>query len=101
MSQEIDNKVIEHEHKIKTLEHRVDRIELLNEQVNKITVSIEKMCVIQSQMIEEQKELRKDVIFLKELPAKNAREVKQKVVIAIVTGVVSTILGAIIALTIK
>lgn len=97
----IDEQVIKHEHKINTLEKRVDKIETLVESVNKLAISVEKIALTQSQMLEEQKQLKQDVMYLKELPAKDAHEIKQKIAIAIITGIISVILGALLTLVIK
>lgn len=94
-------KIIEHEHKIKTLEHRVDKIDESVMQINKLCISIEKIAMVQTQMLEEQKQQRKDINLLKEQPAKDAREVKQKVLIGVITSIVSIIVGALLALIIK
>lgn len=95
---ELETKVIEHEQQIKTLFNNQARLEKVVDKIDKLTVSIEKMTVIQQDMIDEQKAIKEDVNNIKEQPAKDAHEIKQKIINSIITTAVGLVVGALITL---
>lgn len=101
MADNIEVKVAEHEVKIKSLEKRVLKTEEIAESVHELCVSIEKLALIQENMLAEQKAQRKDIDDIKQQPAKDAREIKVKIIIAVATGIISALLGALLAVVIK
>ena len=94
---ELEKQVVEHTGRIKTLEKRVDKVEMLAESVNKLALSVEKIALTQSQMLEEQKAQREDIDELKMAPSRTARDLRNK----IISTVVTTLIGALIAMIIK
>ena len=94
-------KIIEHEEQIKTLFNNQSRLEKVVDKINDLTIAIGKMTTIQQGLIDGQNKLKKDVEEIKTQPAKDAHEVKQKVIIAIATCVATAITTAIITLLIK
>ena len=101
MEKEVNTKIAEHEVKIKSLEKRVLKCESKDEILNKLVISVEKMAVVQEGMLKEQQKQREEISKIKEQPAEDYREIRQKVIISIITGVVGAILGAVLALIIK
>lgn len=101
MDKNIETTVIQHDEQIKTLFNNVNRLEKVVDKIDNLTVSIEKNTIVQQEMLKEQKKMRDDVDKLKEQPAKDAHELKMKIVTCIITGVIGAILGALMALIIK
>lgn len=97
----LEAKVIEHGEQIKTLFENQKRIEKVVDKIEQLTLSIEKMAVIQTDLIEEQKDIKKDIKGIKEEPANDAKYLKREIIKTIVVGVVSAIVGALLALVIK
>ena len=98
---DLETKVIEHEEQIKTLFNNQARLERVVDKIDKLAISIEKMAVVQTDLVEEQKSLKKDVDKIKEQPAKDAHDIKIKVILSIITTITGAILGALLALIIK
>lgn len=97
----LEEKVIKHDEQIKTLFNNVSKLENITTEINKLAMSIEKIAINQTAMLDQQTKLRKDVDAIKEQPAKDAHDMKMTVIKCIVTGVLSAIVGALIALIIK
>lgn len=98
---ELETKVVQHDEQIKTLFNNMTKLETVTNEINKLAINIEKLALNQSQMIEQQNQLKKDVDGIKEQPVKDAHDMKMTIIKCIVTGVLSAILGALIALIIK
>lgn len=98
---DLETKVVEHDQQIKTLFNNQARIEKVVDKINDLTLAISKMTTIQQGLIDEQKALRTDVDKIKEQPAKDAHEIKQKVIIAILTTLAGLAVGALITLMAK
>lgn len=96
-----DAKVIQHDEQIKTLFNRVNRLENVVDKIDNLAISIERLAVNQSRMLEQQTSLRKDVDEMKNQPLKDIHEIKQKVIIAVITSVLGIIIGAVFALILK
>lgn len=98
---EIDAKVIQHDEQIKTLFNRVNKLENVVDRIDNLAISVERLAVNQTRMLEQQTSLKKDVDEIKNQPVKDAHEIKMAVISCIITGIVSVVLGAILALVIK
>jgi hypothetical protein len=97
----IEAEVLKHSEHFKIVDKRLDKLEELSEGVNKIALSVQRIADNQSAMLEQQKDLKKDVDEIKSQPAKDAHSLKMTVITIIVTAVVSTVIGALLALIIK
>lgn len=105
---EVEHRLTEHTDKIKSLEHRMTNCEENNEQIHKMTTSIEKMAVNMEYMAKEQKRQGDEqarqgdrLEILEHEPADTLKYLKRQVISCIITGVVSAILGAVLALVLK
>lgn len=98
---ELEKKIVEHDEKIKTLFVNQTRLERVVDKIDKLAVSIEKMAVVQTDLVEEQKSLKKDVDKIKEQPAKDAHEIKMKIITVAVTVIVTAVVTAVITLLAK
>lgn len=98
---EMNEQIIKHEEKIKTLFNRVDRLDRVVDKINSLALSIEKMAYVQQGLIEGQNKIKDDVEKIKEQPVKDAHDTKQKIIQAIITTVVGALVGALLALVIK
>lgn len=98
---ELETKVVQHEEQIKTLFNKTSRLENITTELNKLAMSVEKLAINQSAMIEQQKSLREDIDQIKEQPTKDAKEIKMTIIKCIITGVLSALVGAILALVIR
>lgn len=97
---DVESKVIKHDEQIKTLFNSVNRLENITTEINKLALSIEKIATNQTAMLEQQKQLRNDVDQIRDQPAKDAHDIKMTVIKCVVSGVVSAIIGALLALII-
>ena len=97
----VEATVIKHTEQIKTLFENDARLERVVDKIDKLAVSIEKMAVVQTDLVEEQKSLKKDVDKIKEQPAKDAHEIKMKIITVAVTVVVTAVVTAVITLLAK
>lgn len=93
----IPSKVVEHETRIKGVEHRVkdleDEMHDLRELTNAVAVTGANVKNLQEQF----SEMHQDVKDLKKIPASRW----EKIVFAIITGVVGVVVGALMALIMK
>lgn len=96
-----DAKVIQHDEQIKTLFNRVGRVENVADKIDNLAISIERLAVNQSMMLEQQTSLKKDVDEIKNQPIKDLHEIKQKVIIGVITSVIGIIIGAFLTLILK
>lgn len=96
-----DAKVIQHDEQIKTLFNRVNRLENVVDKIDNLAISIERLAVNQSRMLEQQTSLRKDVDEIKNQPIKDIHEIKQKVIIAVITSIIGIIIGSFFTLILK
>ena len=97
---DVEGKVIKHDEQIKTLFNSVNRLENITTEINKLALSIEKIATNQTAMLEQQKQLRNDVDQIKDQPVRDAHDIKMTVIKCVVSGVVSAIIGALLALII-
>ena len=94
----LEEKVIKHDEQIKTLFNNVGELRNVTGEINRLALSIEKIAMNQTSLIEQTKQLREDVDNIKEQPAKDAHETKQKIINAIITTATGLIVGALITL---
>lgn len=97
----IEEKVVQHDEQIKTLFANQKKLENVVDKIDNLATSIAKMTLIQQGLVDEQKALRADVDGIKLQPAKDAHDIKQKVIISIITTVLGIAIGALAALIIK
>lgn len=97
----IEAEVLKNSEHLKVVDSRLDKLETLSEGINKLVLQVQRIADNQSAMLEQQKDLKKDVDEIKSQPVKDAHDLKSKVISAIVVGVVSAIVGALLALVIK
>lgn len=90
-------KVMEHDARIKGVEHRVENLENEVHDLRELTKAVAVTNANVKQLSSQFDELHQDVKELKEIPAKRW----DGVIAAIVTGVVGTLIGAILALVIR
>lgn len=98
---DIEKKVVQHDEQIKTLFNNVSKLEKITNEINTLALNIEKIAINQTTMIEQQKQLRTDLDEIREQPAKDAHDIKITVIKCVITGVISAIVGALIALVIR
>jgi len=103
-----DAMLANHEARIKVCEKRLNKFDKLAESINDLALSVKEIAVNQTAMLndmKEEKETRKTnekrITALELQPAKNAQEIRQKVIIAIITGCIGAIVGAIMGLLLK
>ena len=108
MENKTDVLVIEHETKIKSLEKRMVKVEDLTKNVNELAISVKELAVNQSRMLDEMKEekqhrerVEERVATLELKPSRNAEEIKQKVIIAVITAIIGGLVGAFLTLILK
>ena len=90
-------KVMEHDAKIKAVEHRVKDLEIEVHDLRELTKAVAVTNSNVKQLSSQFDELHQDVKELKEIPANRW----DKIITAIITGVVGTLIGAILAMIIK
>ncbi len=97
-----------HEARIKVCEKRLNKLDKLAESINDLALSVKELAVNQTAMLDDMKDEKetrkaneKRITALELQPAKDAREIRQKVIIAIITGCIGAIVGAIMGLLLK
>ena len=93
----LPSKVMEHDAKIKGLEHRTKDLENEVHDLRALTEAVAVTNANVKQLSSQFDELHQDVKDLKEIPANRW----DKIVTAIITGVVGTLIGAILTLILK
>lgn len=79
----------------------MNKVENMSENINKLTIAVEKLALTQENLIKKVDNTEKEVSAIKEQPAKDWHEIKQKVIIAILSGLGSSIVAVIITLLAK
>ena len=87
-------------HSIEDLQTRLSKCENQQEAMSTLTRSVDRLTITMSTMVDEQKELKADVKALKEAPAEDYNYYKKIIIGCILTGVIGTIVGALISLII-
>lgn len=93
----LPSKVMEHDAKIKGVEHRVKDLENEVHDLRELTKAVAVTNANVKQLSGQFEELHQDVKELKEIPAHRW----DKIITAIITGAVGTLIGAIFTLIIK
>ena len=97
----LEAEVIKHGERIDNLTTRMDKLEVMAENLNKLALAVQQIADNQSQMLNQQTMLKKDVESIKKQPVDDAKYYKREIVKAVIACVVSSILGALLALIIK
>lgn len=95
---DVELKLNDHTHEIKSLKHRVDEIEKKQESISSLAQSVNELAINMKYMVEEQKEQGARLQRLESEPADNAKYYKRLIIGSICTTVLGAILGALIAL---
>ena len=85
-------------HSIEDLKTRLDKCESQQEAMSSLTRSVDRLAITMGTLVEEQKELKKDVKAMKEAPAENLNYYKRTIISCIITTVLGALIGAVIAL---
>lgn len=93
----LPSKVMEHEARIKGAEHRLKDLETEVHDLRELTKAVAVTNANVKQLSGQFEELHQDVKELKEIPSNRW----EKIITAIITGVVCGLIGAILALVIK
>lgn len=93
----VPSKVMEHDAKIKSVEHRVKDLENEIHDLRELTKAVAVTNANVKQLTIQFDELHQDVKEIKEIPANRWN----KIITAIITGVIGTLIGAVLALVIK
>lgn len=93
----LPSKVMEHDARIKGVEHRVKDLETEVHDLRELTKAVAVTNANVKQLSGQFEELHQDVKELKEIPANRW----DKIITAIITGVVGTLIGALLMLIIK
>ena len=98
----------DHEARIKVCEKRLNKADELAKSINDLALSVKEIAMNQTAMLQDmkdEKEIRKTneqrLSALELQPAKDAREIRQKVIIAIITGILGAVVGALMGLLLK
>lgn len=104
----INEEVVEHSAKIKSLEKRMAKVEEMSKSVNELALSVKEIAVNQTRMLDdmkEEKETRKRneqrITSLEMKPAEKHEFLWREVIKVVISVVGGALLGAIIALVIK
>lgn len=98
---QIELKLNDHEHEIKSLKHRVKDVEDKQAEISALTSSVNELAINMRYMVEEQKKQGERLTKLESEPLDNAKYYKRTIVSCVITTVLGAILGAILALIIK
>ena len=93
----LPSKVMEHEARLKGAEHRIKDLEGEVHDLRALTEAVAVTSTNVEQLTSKVGELHQDVKDLKEIPAKRW----DGIIMAIATGVVGTLIGAVLALVLK
>lgn len=94
---DVDRQLTDHEARIAILENDVTDLKHVTEEIHSLAISMERLSTNQSIMLEQQKQIKKDVDEIKLQPAKDAHEAKMTVVKEVIKYVVVALLAALIA----
>jgi hypothetical protein len=97
-NEEIAVKFEDHEHEIKSLKHRMEKSEKQQETLHQMATSVEKMAVNMEHMAKEQAKQGERLERLEHEPADDFKHYKRLIIGCIITGVLSAIVGAVLAL---
>ena len=92
-NEEVAVTLANHDNRIKVSEHRIEDLEESQKQMYDLTISVKELAMSVKSMVEEQKKQGDRISKLEEEPAENWNTLKK----TIITGIVSTIVGAVIS----
>lgn len=96
-NEEIALKLTDHEHEIKSLKHRIDEQEEKGNVLNELAISVKVLAVNMENMGKEQIKQGERLERLEREPADDQRYYKRTVVSCIITGVISAVVGGVMA----
>ncbi len=96
-NEEIALKLTDHEHEIKSLKHRIDEQEEKGNALNELAISVKVLAVNMENMGKEQIKQGERLERLEREPADDQRYYKRTVVSCIITGVISAVVGGVMA----
>lgn len=99
-NEEIVRHLEDHEHEIKSLKHRMLKQENTTQTLNDMNISISKMATSMEFMAKEQEKQGIRLETLEREPVDNYKTVKNTIISCVITGVIGTLIGAIISLVI-
>lgn len=99
--EKINLKLNDHDHEIGSLKHRMQKMENCQSDIQKLTLSVDKLATNMQYMLQEQKEQSTRISALEKEPLENAKYYKRTIITSILTGVVGTIIGALLMLILK
>lgn len=98
---QVELKLNDHEHEIKSIKHRVTDIEKKQGEIETLALSVNKLAINMEHMLNEQKEQGRRLQRLESEPAETAKYYRRTIVTAIITTFAGAIIGAVLALIIK
>jgi len=98
---QVELKLNDHDHEIKSLKHRVKDVEDKQSEIGALTASVNELAINMRYMVEEQKKQGQRLNKLESEPIDNARYYKRLAVGCIITTIIGAVLGAILTLLIK
>lgn len=90
-----------HHNEIESLKHRMKKCEEQQSLLNRLVSSTDKLAINMEYMAKEQKEQGERLARLEHEPAEDFKHYKRLIVGCIITGILSCLLGAVLALIIK
>ena len=99
--QDILIKLNDHDHELGSLKHRVKELEVQQGQFNALVRNVDKLATNMENMLKEQSAQRAEIELLKQSPAEEFKYYKHIIIGCVITGVVGTLVGAILAAVIR
>lgn len=99
--QDIAIKLNDHDHELGSLKHRVKELEVQQGQLNALVRNVDKLATNMENMLKEQAAQRKEIELLKQGPAEEFKYYKHIIISCVLTGVIGTVIGAILTAVIK
>lgn len=98
---QIELKLNDHDHEIGSLKERVSTCEERQSTIYDLASSVKELSINMKYMLEEQRKQGSRLEALEQAPKEEAKFVRRQVISAIITGVLGTIVGALLALIIS
>ena len=94
---DVDRQLTDHEARIGILENDVTDLKHVTGEIHSLAISMERLSANQAVMLEQQKEIKKDVDEIKLQPAKDAHDAKMTAIKEAIKYIVVAALAALIA----
>ena len=94
--EEIAVKLTKHQEEIGSLKHRMNDCEEQQKTIHKLVSSVDRLAINMQNMLEEQQRQRNDIDTLKNAPSDDYKYYKRLIIGCLITGIIGTILGAIL-----